>query len=170
MRTRDVIERARSDSQSGRRLARDRRCNRIYRCVKRERSACDARRLVVPVMQIDAASLGVRYRAGFIAGKRERRARYADLTGNGQGHCEQAQAPHRAASQRASELHVVSKLALRDQKAKRFAVQDASVSSSESSTNAFDYVTRGRTSRSSTGLRGRPLRCWLSFRGIYDPG
>ena len=37
-------------------------------------------------MQIDAASLGVRYRAGFIARERERRAGYSNLTGNGESY------------------------------------------------------------------------------------
>lgn len=67
-------------------------------------------------MQVDAAPLGVRYGAGFVACQRERRARYSELTGNGKDRCEQTQAPNRGARYRARKVHVGFKVPLWDEK------------------------------------------------------
>jgi len=67
-------------------------------------------------MQVDAAPLGVRYRAGFVAREREGRTKYSELPGSGEDRCEQAQAPRRAARYQASRLHLDLKVALRNQK------------------------------------------------------
>ncbi len=82
MRTGDVARGRVSDYEAGDCLDRDRR-SRIYSCQKRESSASPASGFVVPVMQIDAAPLGVRYGTGLVACQRERRARYSQLPDNG---------------------------------------------------------------------------------------
>ena len=94
MRTADEVRRKPGENEAGDHLGRDGRRTRIYSCVKGESSASRASGFVMPVMQIDAVPLGVRYDTGFVARERERRARNSQLTDNGQDHCQQAEAPH----------------------------------------------------------------------------
>ena len=54
------------------------------RCVERKRGARDASCFVVAVMKIDSALFGMRHRAGLFVRKTERRAKYPELTDDGQ--------------------------------------------------------------------------------------
>jgi hypothetical protein len=74
--------------------------------VKRERDTRCAGRLVVAVMQIDAALLGVRDDTRLVARKRKRRARPADLTDSCQQSCKQPKAPHHASRGRKANIHL----------------------------------------------------------------
>jgi hypothetical protein len=59
----------------------------------------------MPVMQINAAPLRVRYRAGFVFGKRERRARQARLADERQRNRDKPQIPQRRSSAHTRDLH-----------------------------------------------------------------
>ena len=112
----DAVNGTLSDDQTRDGSARGRWRSRICGCLKRESGAGRAGRFVVPAVQVDAATLGVRRDTGFVACQRERRARYCELTGNGKDRCEQAQAPNGGARYRARKLHVGFKVPFRDKK------------------------------------------------------
>ena len=75
------------------------------RALKGQRRTSDAGRFVMPMMQIDAAPLGVRYRAGFVFGKREHGTRQARLADERQHNRDKPQIPQRRSSAHTRDLH-----------------------------------------------------------------